>query len=88
MSIPVDLERLAEALADFGAGYLVTVGGDGRAKVVTVEPTVVGAEVRLPASRGSAANLAANPAATLVFPPAELHGYTLLVDGTARTRAS
>ena len=29
------------------------------------------------------ANLAANPAVTLVFPPLEHRGYTLLVDGTA-----
>lgn len=83
MSIPIDLDRLATALHDFGAGYLVTSGDDGRAKVVTVDPVVEDATILLPPSKGSARNLAANPTATLVFPPTEPKGYTLLVDGTA-----
>jgi Pyridoxamine 5'-phosphate oxidase len=84
MSIPVDVTRLAEALADFGAGYLLTASAGGRVKAVTVEPTVEeGALVVAAAGRGSAANLAENPAVTLVFPPAEPRGFTLIVDGSA-----
>ncbi|QIX28461.1 pyridoxamine 5'-phosphate oxidase family protein [Nocardioides sp. JQ2195] len=89
MSIVIDLARLTAALADFGAGYLVTTAADGRAKVVTVDPRdgdgdsdAEGAIV-LPPSKGSARNLVDNPAATLVFPPVEPRGYTLLIDGTA-----
>lgn len=83
MSIPVEVERLAEALAGFGSGYLVTASPEGRAKVVTVDPELVGGVVRCAVSRGSAANLAANPQATLVCWPPEERGYSLLVDGTA-----
>jgi hypothetical protein len=84
MSIPVDVADLEQALVDFGAGYLLTVGSDGAVKVVTVEPTVRdGAVVVADASRGTVANLADNPRVTLVFPPPQPKGFTLLVDGTA-----
>ncbi len=83
MSIPVEIERLAEALADRGAGYLLTASADGRVKAVTVEPTLIDGVLHCPASRGSARNLDAHPAATLLFPPTEPRGHTLLVDGTA-----
>ena len=83
MSIPVEIGRLAEALGDFGSGYLLTVSADGRVKAVTVDPEVDGGVLRCAPSRGSAANLAGNPQATLVFWPREEHGQSLLVDGTA-----
>lgn len=83
MSIPVEIGRLAEALGDFGSGYLLTASADGRVKAVTVDPEVEGGVVRCATSRGTAANLAANPAATLVLWPREEHGYSLMVDGTA-----
>ncbi len=84
MSIPVSVDRLAEVLGDYGAGYLLSVSGDGRVKVVTVEPEVAG-EVLVVSGpgRGSLANVAGNPQVTLAFAPAEHHGFTLLVDGTA-----
>lgn len=76
-----ELERVR---AQFGAGYLVTVSTDGSAKVVTVEPTVTGDSVVVTGpGRGSLANAGAQPAVTLVFPPDQPHGFTLLVDGTA-----
>lgn len=83
MSIPVDLPRLAEALADFGSGYLLTASTDGRVKAVTVDPSLDEGVLRCAPSRGTAANLAANPRATLVFWPRQEHGYSLLVDGAA-----
>ena len=83
MSIPVDVADLARALEDFGAGYLLTTKG-GNVKVVTVEPTVADGVVLVESpGRGTLANLADNPAVTLVFPPLESRGFTLLVDGTA-----
>ena len=36
MSIAVDLDRLEQALADFGAGYLLTTSPDGRVKAAPV----------------------------------------------------
>ena len=82
MSIPVRVEDLAATLTEYGAGYLLTSDG-GRVKAVTVDATLTDGVVLLPGSRGSAANLAGNPSATLLFPPAQPRGYTLLVDGTA-----
>jgi hypothetical protein len=83
MSIPVEVGDLGTALRDFGAGYLLTTSGDGAVKAVTVEPSLEDGVVLVPApGRGSLANVAANPAVTLLFPPLEQRGYTLLVDGT------
>ena len=85
MSIPVAIDQLAEALADFGAGYLLTASAEGKVKAITVEPVVRQGAVVVPGpSGGTAANLAANPQVTLVFPPAVPRGYTLIVDGTAQ----
>lgn len=85
MSIPVDLTRLGEALADFGSGYLLTVSPPGRVKVLTVDPRVVDGRLLLSGpSGGSAANLATNPTVTAVFWPLEARGFSLIVDGTAR----
>ena len=82
MSIPVEVADLAKALQEFGAGYLLTTTG-GDVKVVTVEPTVSdGAMLVEQPGKGTAANLAENSALTLVFPPREPRGFTLLVDGT------
>ena len=84
MSIPVDVADLARALAEYGAGYLLTTTPAGTVKVVTVEPTVADGAVLVEApGQGTVANLSRNPAVTLVFPPLEPRGFTLLVDGTA-----
>lgn len=85
MSIPVDVARLGEALTDFGSGYLLTVSPRARVKALTVDVRAEGALLlAMGPSPGSGANLAANPAVTLVFPPAQPHGFTLIVDGTGR----
>jgi len=84
MSIPVDPADLREALSDFDSGYLLTTSSP-QVKVVTVDP-VAGADGALRIAgpgRGTLRNLAENPVVTLVFPPRERHGYTLLVDGRA-----
>jgi hypothetical protein len=82
MSIPVEVADLAQALEDFGAGYLLT-NRAGAVKVVTVEPTVTDGVVLVEGpGKGTVANLAENPAVTLVFPPREPRGFTLLVDGS------
>lgn len=83
MSIPVQIDDLARALEDFGAGYLLTSGG-GKVKAVTVDPTVDGPTLRVDGvSRGSAANIADNPQVTLLWPPLRQRGYSLILDGTA-----
>ena len=84
MSIPVDVADLPQTLADFDRGYLLT-SADGRVKAVSVRAEVAGDTllVRTPGG-GSVANVGANPAVTLLFPPLESPGMTLLVDGTAK----
>ncbi|GEP36087.1 hypothetical protein NSZ01_38550 [Nocardioides szechwanensis] len=83
MSIPVDLADLDRTLADFDAGYLLTTS-DERVKAVSVAPDLVdGVLVARSPGRGSCANVAANPQATVLFPPRLALGFTLLVDGTA-----
>ncbi|GAA4677270.1 pyridoxamine 5'-phosphate oxidase [Nocardioides nanhaiensis] len=84
MSVPVAIGDLQEALEGFGAGYLLS-NSEGRVKAVTVEPEVSDdgmLMVRDPGG-GSRRNVAANPVVTLLFPPLQERGYTLLVDGTA-----
>lgn len=83
MSTPVDLADLGRALDDAGAGYLLSTTG-AQVKAVSVEPTLREGVVRLPGpGRGSLRNVAANPTVTLLFPPRQPRGYTLLIDGTA-----
>ncbi|WP_134323424.1 pyridoxamine 5'-phosphate oxidase [Cumulibacter soli] len=84
MSIPVKVEDLAKALDDFDTAYLLSVGAAG-VKVVCVEVTVDEDGVHIPTqSKGTAGNIAQNPAVTLLCPPREPRGFTLLADGTAR----
>ncbi|MDN5750913.1 MAG: hypothetical protein L0H64_20795 [Pseudonocardia sp.] len=88
MSIDVTLHELAETVARYRFAYLVTVRDDGeRTHVVAATPTLVGGHLLVPdPGRTTRANLAARPAATLVWPPAEPGGYTLIVDGVAELR--
>ena len=84
MSVKVDLDKLADALADFSFGYLITVGDDYRAHTVAVEPVL--AEVVFDVGQmgsGTRRNAGERPAVTVIWPPAEPGGYTLIVDGRA-----
>jgi hypothetical protein len=84
MSVKVDLAKLAEMLADFPFGYLITVGDDFRAHTVAVTPTLTdGVFVIGPVGNTTARNAAAHPRVTVLWPPHEPTGYSLIVDGTA-----
>jgi hypothetical protein len=81
----VDLDRLAAALPDFPFAYLVTVGDDYRVHTVTVEPrlrdgTVL--DIGLIGGR-TRENLSQRGDLTLLWPPREPGGYSLIVDGRA-----
>jgi hypothetical protein len=80
----VDLERLAAALPDFPFAYLITVGDDYRAHTVTVEPRLRGATLDVGLIGGrTRENLARRGDVTLLWPPREPGGYSLIVDGKA-----
>lgn len=82
MSIPVDLSDLARTLEGYGPGYLLSTAGES-VKAVSAEPVLRDGEVVVAGpGGGSLRNVAANATVTLLFPPREEHGYTLLVDGT------
>jgi hypothetical protein len=84
MSLKVELGELAQALEPYGFAYLVTVGEGGRAHVLAVTPVlgddglVVGG-----VGRHSQENATERSGVTLVWPPAEPGGFSLLVDGAA-----
>jgi hypothetical protein len=80
----VDLDRLAAALPDFPFAYLITVDDGYRAHTVTVEPQL--RETVLDVGRiggGTRKNLADRTDVTLLWPPPEPGGYSLIVDGVA-----
>lgn len=79
----MEIGDLARALQDFGAGYLLSTSGDGRVKAVTVEPTVVDGLLHVTGpGRGTMTNVDGNPQVTLLFPPLQQRGFTLLVDAS------
>ena len=84
MSIPVPVEGLASAMAERPYAYLLTVSDDGRPHAVAVTPVLVDGVLRAEVGRRTAANAAARPVGvSLVWPPAEAGGYSLIVDGAA-----
>jgi hypothetical protein len=82
MSVKVDLDRLAESLADFTFAYLITVGDDYRAHTVAVEPVLTDGVIGVGSIGNSTRkNLAQHDGVTLVWPPSQPGGHTLIVDG-------
>lgn len=82
MSTTVDLASLAETVAGYGSAYVLTTT-DARVRAVAVDPVLVDGVFQLTWSKRTAANVAVNPAVTLLFPPLEPRGYSLIVDGSA-----
>src|ERR1700758_1876701 len=80
----VDFERLAAALGGFRFAYLVTVDDDYRVHTVTVEPELREQvmDVGLIGGR-TRKNVESRSAVTLLWPPSEPAGYSLIVDGRA-----
>ncbi len=80
----VDLQALADALADYPYAYLITVDDGYRAHTVTVEPQLREATLDIGLIGGRTRNnLAQRADVTLLWPPAEPGGYSLIVDGSA-----
>ena len=80
----VDLERLAAALPDYPFAYLITVDDGYHAHTVTVEPVLRGAVLDVGRIGGrTRKNLGQRSDVTLLWPPSEPGGYSLIVDGTA-----
>jgi len=85
MSVAVSLGALGGQVEQFGAWpYVLTVSKDGRPHAVSVEMAWDGSVFRGSGGRGTTANAAERAeAVTLLWPPFEPGGYSLIVDGTA-----
>ncbi|HEX6249009.1 MAG TPA: pyridoxamine 5'-phosphate oxidase family protein [Nocardioidaceae bacterium] len=82
MSVKVDLASLADTVADYGYAYLLTVSEDRRPHAVAVEPHLHAGRLAVAGlGRRTLQNLTERPDVTLLFPPAETGGYSLIVDG-------
>lgn len=89
MSVAVELGELAAKIGEFDFAYLVTVSEEGRAHVLSVWPDVTEEGLVVDGvGRHSQANAAAQPTVTLVWPPADPGGFSLLVDGVATVDGS
>ncbi|OBG71050.1 hypothetical protein A5714_03505 [Mycobacterium sp. E2462] len=82
----VDLKALAAALPDYPYAYLITVDDGGRVHTVTVRPALREATLDVGRIGGrTRANLARRADVTLLWPPTDPGGYSLIVDGRAET---
>jgi hypothetical protein len=85
MSVKVDLDQLATALDDYTFAYLVTVGDDYHAHTVAVDPVLVDGIIDVGSiGNRTRQNLGQHDGVTLVWPPREPGGYTLIVDGSCQ----
>lgn len=81
MSIPVDLAALDGELSRRDTAYLL-ISGDSRPHVAQVSPELVdGVLVLAEPGRTARRVVADRPAVSLLFPPREAGGYSLIVDG-------
>ena len=85
MTIKVDLNDLADKLAERGAGFLVTTGTDGRPHTTQVIFEIDGQTLRAQAGRKTCRNIDAQPLVALLWPPATTGDYNLIIDGDAAT---
>ena len=90
MSISVELEALRDAITDTDrAPYLLTVADDGRPHSVAVTCEWRGNELAMPVGNRTLANAQARELVSLLWPPREPDGYSLIVDATVTgTRGS
>jgi hypothetical protein len=80
----VDFQRLADALADYRFAYLVTVDDDYRVHTVTVEPELRAHIMAVGLIGGrTRRNVEKHGDVTLLWPPSDPGGYSLIVDGRA-----
>ena len=83
MSISVELDALRDAIADTErAPYLLTVADDGRPHSVAVACEWRGHELAMPVGDRTLTNARARELVSLLWPPDDADGYSLIVDAT------
>jgi hypothetical protein len=84
MSIPVPLDELAQTMQRYPLSYLLTVSEGERVHAVAASAVVETDRLRVgPLGRHTQANAGERPAVTVLWPPVEPDGYSLIVDGEA-----
>lgn len=84
MSVPVPIETLRHTLDERGSvGFLLTVSDDARPHAVQCPVRWEGDRLAVDVGRRSAANAAARPGVSLLYPARTPGDYSLIVDGTA-----
>jgi len=84
MSIPVPLDELAQTMQLYPLSFLLTVSEAERMHAVAASAVVEADRLRVgPLGRHTRANAGERPAVTLLWPPVEPDGYSLIVDGEA-----
>lgn len=87
MSIPVALEQLRDETRRRALGpYLLTVSDDARPHAVAVAATWDGDALVMDVGQRTAGNVLARANVSLLWPPNEPAGYSLIVDGAAAAR--
>jgi hypothetical protein len=87
MSVKVDIDRLSDTLQQFASGYLITVGDDFRAHTVAVGPALSDGVFHIDSIGNSTRrNVTQHADITLLWPPREPGGYSLIVDGRGEVR--
>lgn len=86
MSIPVEPADIGKQMEQFGtAAYVLTVRDDATPHIAHLDMRLDGDVLRCGASRSAAANVAQRPTISLLWPPFEPGGYSMIVDAEART---
>jgi hypothetical protein len=82
MSVPVDVADLRDHIEAAGSrAFLVSVGTDHRAHVVSTRVQWLDGYLHATAGRRTRANLAVQPALTLLWPAEPGGPFSLIVDG-------
>lgn len=83
MSVPVDLDALREELAGYERpAYLVTAGDEGSPHLVSTFLSWADGAFVTECGGTTARNLAVRPEVSVVVPPNEPDGYSLIFDAT------
>jgi hypothetical protein len=84
VSVPVAIEQLRDQTDSFGpAPYLLTVSDDGNPHAVSVTVAWSGDTLVASVGKRTAANAGRSGSVSLLWPPYEAGGYSLIVDGEA-----